>query len=162
MRSVVIRPARLDDASDLWPMVDAYLREIKQYGSEIEPTQRTLEFFVAAAIGEDVIANTVCFVAESEGGLEGFVMATEFDLPYDHDMGKFAHSWGTYVRPDSRGQGLSSSLRHELRCALRKQGFNTIVGAAHDTNTAGLESALKTAKKTQTLIRVNLDSGEQE
>lgn len=160
--SVSVWPANPEtDTLELWPLVKAYLTEMREMGSEIEPTDRSVNFMVDLAFNLCESTSGYGLVAVNDQmDMVGFTIAGEIVLPYDHDMGRVACGYGTYVDPMYRGGGVSDELRLHLRNWLRRVGFNTIVGAAHDKNSVGLKSALKTSRATQTIIRVDL--GDQE
>lgn len=71
--------------------------------------------------------------------LDGFCLAGG-PLPYNTPWGKTAAGWGTYVRPDARGKGLSRQLRQLVIDRLRKLGFKAIIGQVDSNNAAGQAS----------------------
>lgn len=142
--AVAVRPAILADSGAFRPLLMAYLREMRAKGSEIQPTNRTADFYhslfvryvTGAADGAVVMAGDV-----------GFSMAGDATAPVDSDFGKTALGWGTYVAPVARGDGLGDDLRRALRAALRARGFQTVLGGAYVGDLAAHASVKRTGWK---------------
>lgn len=106
----------------LW---QSYLEEMRTKGSEILPTERTLNFYVnlfdAYVNGERPGVVAVIYpIAVS--------MAGDCTPDYDSTFGKQAIGWGTYVAPVARNHGNANRLREFVWGALSALGFDTLLG----------------------------------
>lgn len=142
----MIRLATVTDSAPFMTLAADYLTEIRALGSEIRPTQKTMEFWrllfdaytdpenanaavgICGAITLSLDASVLC----------GFSIAgSTGPTLLDTDFGHTAYGWGTYVVPAQRGKGISGNLRAVLMRALRNLGFDTITGGVHVGNAAG-------------------------
>lgn len=138
---VTVQPATQADVAAFRRLLVAHLREMRTKGSEIQPTDRTADFYCGlfdryvggGADGVVVMADDV-----------GFSMAGDATLPLDSDFGKTAIGWGTYVVPGERGAGLGNELRRVLRAELRERGFQTVLGGTHIGDLVALASVRHT------------------
>ncbi len=134
----VPRRAVAEDRDEFLEMAREYLHELRKAGSEVRPTARTLaawghlfdNYLRGAYAGVVVIAPGVGFSMAGETGAS----------PFDTDFGRSAYSWGTYVRQEHRGNGVSGELRRLLRAGLVEAGFDTVLGGVHLDNRAGRAS----------------------
>lgn len=95
----------------------------------------TQDFFTGLFLSyADGAAEGACAIS-----LDGFCMAGG-PLPYTTPWGKAAAGWGTYVRPDARGRGLSRQLREIVVNRLRELGFRAIIGQVSSSNASGQAS----------------------
>lgn len=136
-----LRLARPADRPVFRSLVMDYLVEMRSKGSEIQPTEKTVDFYCSL------------FDAYTSGDKEGvivfapayaFSMAGDATMPIDTDFGKTAVGWATYVSPGSRGRDVASILRSSLRSHLRTLGFQTILGGVYTSDTAAAASTMKT------------------
>ena len=62
------------------------------------------------------------------------------ELPFDTKFDPIARGWGTYVRPEHRGKGVSTLLREKGKELLSSLGYRTVVGTVMNDNTPGVQS----------------------
>jgi hypothetical protein len=122
----------------------AYLTELRERGSEIIPSKRSvnvLEGLLIEYVFSDP-ANGVAVVAVDCDFICGFTIVGGFGLlsSFDTDFGRIAYGHGTYVHPSNRGQHLSDRMRDLARTELRARGFDTIIGGVHLANQVGAAS----------------------
>jgi len=137
----VVRRAVPDDLDMFMVLTTEYLHELRSLGSEVLPTQRTLEFWMELfeRYSQEDESGVVVFAGDF-----GFSAAGNFgNSSMDTIFGECAYGYGTYVRPDHRRKGLSERMRTMVNDVLYEKGFKTIIGGVHFGNTAGLESARK-------------------
>lgn len=120
-------PVEVKGFSQLWL---EFLIEHKEEGSETLPTGETMRFvrqlfheYTSGFIGG------VALVADIGGNdfAGGLLWGSRGMSPVDTTWGNTAFGWGTYVRPEYRGDGLGSQLVAEGLSQLTAQGFDTIV-----------------------------------
>lgn len=136
-----IRLAGQGDLDHFRSMVRDYLTELRLHGSEIRPTERSVDFYcdlfdafvVRRSIDGAVVISDI-----------GFSMAGNATSGLDTDFGKTAIGWGTYVAPRGRGSGHASELRRVLRIELRRLGFQTVTGGVHPRNAPAIDSLHRT------------------
>jgi GNAT superfamily N-acetyltransferase len=131
----VIRPAAAGDRKDVAALIYNYLLCMREKGSEVIPSDRTLSFFTEVfdlyLEGDE---EGVVLVAVSPGGsLVGITMAGH-TIPFDTIYGKTATGWLTFVTPEARGHGTGTHLRGALRSALRDLGYSAIAAGYHMWN----------------------------
>lgn len=150
--NVIVRLATLDDgyAAAFLSMVAAYLHELREMGSEVMVTERTLDFWDSIFemyIEQPDTGVVLVAVDRSSREFAGFTMAGAMSpepAPIDTDFGKTAIGHGTYVKPQYRGRGISSILRASLKERLALVGFTTLVGGVHLENARGIASLRST------------------
>jgi hypothetical protein len=136
----MIREATKEDFPVFLRLWLDFLEEQREYGSEILPTPRTVNFF------------SCLFVAYTTGARRGVVLLNDdnavlmygeglSEQPYDTDRDPAAHGWGVFVKPECRGNGLSGEMYDASRATLSGMGFKTMVAGALLENRNG-ESSL--------------------
>jgi GNAT superfamily N-acetyltransferase len=109
-------------------------------GGDIRPTEKTMEFY--CGLFRDYTtgrrAGTVVFGANGNAVLMWGETGTE--LPWDHNLGRWAMGWGTYVRPEHRRKGWAKLMRLSASEYLRKRGFTSVLGGPIPGNKAGMAS----------------------
>jgi L-amino acid N-acyltransferase YncA len=110
--------------------IACYLTDLQSVGSEILPTERTIDYFETLAQG---------WQRDGEGSViledYGFAFGGSLgEAPFDHSLGRVAYAVGVYVRPEERGKGLAMALKMRLRSELLKQGFDTLITGIHYLN----------------------------
>lgn len=141
MSGLDVRPAVAADREAFMRLVEEYLRELAEVGSETLVTPKTLEFWahlfdlyvLEAGPGVILMAGDVAFTACGSFG----------PAPTDTVWGEAAYGWGTYVRREYRRHALAANLRGAAKTALRAKGFDALLGCVHFKNEAGLASAMK-------------------
>lgn len=150
------RLASPTDSDEFLAMMYEHLCELRRLGSEIQPSEATLDHFfnlfvsyVNSTLDEDTRTefgleaplSGVVAVLDLENVVQGFSMAGEIGPQLvDTDFGRVAIGHGTYIRPAYRGRGLSRELRDLVRRELKSRGFDTIVGGVHLNNSLGAAS----------------------
>ncbi len=133
--------ASADDLYAFRHMVRDYLVELRLHGSEIQPTDRSVDFYCG-------LFNAFIVDCSMDGAVVisdlGFSMAGDATSGLDTDFGKTAIGWGTYVAPGGRGRGHAGGLRKALRVELRRLGFQTVTGGIHPGNTPAIKSLRQT------------------
>lgn len=128
--SVVIRPARSDDAQAI---CDIYNEGIEDGDATLETRLRTSDeqraWLESRSEGHPVV------VAERHGSVVGWGSLNRFNPrpAYDH-----VTEFSVYVARSSRGTGVGRSLLENLVESARVIGYHKMVLAAFDWNTAGV------------------------
>ncbi|NCF26218.1 MAG: GNAT family N-acetyltransferase [Gammaproteobacteria bacterium] len=128
--SVVIRPARSDDAQAI---CDIYNEGIEDGDATLETRLRTSDeqraWLESRSEGHPVV------VAERAGPVVGWGSLNRFNPrpAYDH-----VTEFSVYVARSSRGTGVGRSLLENLVESARVIGYHKMVLAAFDWNTAGV------------------------
>lgn len=139
-----IRLARLQDLHAFLRLYIEYLTELRTLGSEVQVTERTIEYFgdLFVAYTTERGRGAVALLGDTgDVDFSGFSMAGEVGPQLiDTDFGRIAVGHGTYIRPEYRNRKLSGPLRDCVREELRRWGFETIVGGSHLNNTGGAAS----------------------
>lgn len=106
-------------------------------GSHIRPTDENVKVFLNIYDNylSGKFAGVVLFV-----GLDAVCMMGDTGNVFDSTYGKIAKGWGTYVRPNKRGQGISKRLREAGYNKLREMGFDNVFGDLLLGNTEGEKS----------------------
>lgn len=130
-----------------------YLRELRDLGSEIRVTARTVDFFAlcyrlyaARALRGCALLAWRCEPGGGQGSAVGVSLWGEppsGQPPWDSDWAPQAQGWGTYVDPSCRKRGVSTALRQACMGEMRRLGIRTVVGVAHTANRVSYESSEK-------------------
>lgn len=139
MSETEVRLATPEDYDQFMTLAAAYLVELRERGSEIRPTARSLQFYAdlfhtfiihRKLIEKDQAVRPPYAVVLM---VEDYAFSAAMGVPhvFDTDFGYTAYGHGTYVHPDHRRKGLSVLLRDRMRAELRLRGFETIVGGVH-------------------------------
>lgn len=144
-----IRDATRQDRRLFLSLWHDYLKELRDLGSEVLPTDRTLTFYAGLFDGYvgGVLHGVVLFSVRGPATPDdvGVLMWGEVPSTGAHpetEFGRIAQGWGTYIAPAARGEGLSSSLRREAKRRLREMGFDSVIGGAHTMNDRGLDTGV--------------------
>jgi GNAT superfamily N-acetyltransferase len=138
---MIIRPATTDDMLDLVPLFWDMLKELDQYGHDMLPTANNAWMFCRDVLEPGLVDGTV-IVAEEKGQVLGALFWTLSDSGYE-TRHKAAVGYGTYVKPDWRGQGLATQMRQIGICRLKQLGVEKLYGTVLTGNVAGRASAAK-------------------
>lgn len=137
-----VRRINIDEGPEFLSLWFEYLKELKEAGGEIIPSERTLIFFaemVQTYTMEPQLG--VALVALNGQRLVGCLLWGALPpVPIDTEFGKIAHGFGTYVLPEYRMKGLSVKMREAAKDLLAAEGFETVLGTAGKNNFAGLHS----------------------
>ncbi len=138
-----VRRINADEGPEFLGLWFEYLKETKELGGEIIPSERTLIFF-AEMVQTYTMEPTLGVALATVNGqkLVGCLLWGALPpVPIDTEFGKIAHGFGTYVLPSYRLKGLSAKMREAAKDLLAAEGFETVLGTAGKGNTAGLKSA---------------------
>ncbi|MEM9953457.1 MAG: GNAT family protein [Chloroflexota bacterium] len=108
MSDVIIRPATLSDAEALYDLrLTALKTNPEAFGSDWQDMEanQTVASYATRIPAED--SDKCLIVAEQAGrlvGMMGFVRGTRLKTQHAGDI------WGVFVRPDARGQGISTQM----------------------------------------------------
>lgn len=139
------RLATSTDLHTFLTLAGAYLVELHNLGSEIQPTPNSLSFYQLVFEMVTSPASSDCGVCVLTGDY-GFSIASEVSAPMvDTEFGRTAFGHGTYVRPEYRRQGVSKLLRDRVRGELIARGFNTVIGGIHLQNDVAVQSLDRTS-----------------
>lgn len=137
-----IRKATQADRETFLRLWSEFLTENRKTGSEILPTQRTLDFFGTVfdhyVSEQKDSAPGVCLLAGANCGV--LLWGKGADLPFDTEHDPIAQGWGTYVRQSNRGRGVSRQLRERAIKILSSMGFRSVIGTVVNQNEAGVVS----------------------
>jgi len=133
-----IRVPKAQDRGLVLELVRAFLEEGRKNGSDVLPTPGTVAFFMG--IYDSVLSGARGGVVLLEGEV-GLHMAADAELPYETAHGRTALGWVTYVRPGARKQKIATRLREAGFELLRRQGFDSAIGAVELVNQEGVTSA---------------------
>lgn len=133
-----VRVAVSGDRSMAAAMIREFMVEMRDRGSEVIPSDRSLAFYLS--LFDNYTSGEILGVAIISGGGGGVSMAGHVH-PLDLVHGQTATGWLTYVRPQFRGNGLGSTLRILLRNTLRRQGFTAIAAGYHIWNESSIRLA---------------------
>lgn len=133
-----VRAALPHDRGAAEAMIREFLAEMHERGSEVLPTDRSVDFYMG--VFDSYVDGAIPGAAIISGGWAGISMAGH-PHPLDLSFGETATGWLTYVRPQFRGTGLGSALRALLRQTLRDHGFTAIAAGYHAWNESSIRLA---------------------
>lgn len=136
--TVRVRLAVPSDRTSAAAMVREFMIEMRDRGSEVIPSDRSLAFYMS--LFDNYTSGEILGAAIISGGGCGISLAGHVH-PLDLVHGQTATGWLTYVRPQFRGNGLGSTLRAMLRDTLRRQGFTAIAAGYHIWNEPSIRLA---------------------
>ena len=104
-----------------------YLEDQYDLGNDIVPDHKSIEFFVKQAwyYSHKILDGIVLFSDENAVLMWGEPVGS----PTTNRHGKVAIGWGTYVRKDFRGNGISKEMRNIAKKALFEMGFSYVHGS---------------------------------
>jgi GNAT superfamily N-acetyltransferase len=120
-----VRLATPDDRGFFLRLWWDYLVEMREKGSEILPTERTLDFY--ATVLDSYLTGERVGVAIVQYPI-AVSMAGDATPAWDSTQGQTAIGWGTYVEPGFRSRGVARKIRDFVIAELTKQGFETLLG----------------------------------
>lgn len=126
-----VRLATAKDAEPLWVLVKEYVDEHAAMGAPISEALLAIGITYGIKHGEAVV------VAQEDDDLIGFVAWVNMPPAAEGEVIGF----GTYVRGDYRGCGISAQMRELAKEQCRKQGHKYVTGTALLDNVAGIHSA---------------------
>jgi len=120
-----------DDLRKFEMLWEEYLEENHKAGDIMLPTKANLKSFrqIASAYVESPELGFVLLAEEKKIPVGVLMWGALPSLGFETTLGKTANGWGTYVRPEWRGKGLSSELREQARVLLKAIGINTLMGS---------------------------------
>jgi len=134
------RRATKDDWEEFAEMWAEMLNEtIRDGGGDILPTEHSMDsfkFFFDAYDSGSLVG--IAMIAPGAGVLMWGQAAQS--MPFDSTNDPYAVGWGTFVRFNHRGTGLSRIMREYASEFLLASGFATLVGSVSPSNEAGMES----------------------
>jgi GNAT superfamily N-acetyltransferase len=139
---MIIRPATTDDGSDLILLFWKMLEELDQFGHDMLPTADNAWRFCTEVLAPGLVDKTVIVADAGEPELAGALFWTLSDSGYETRY-KAAVGYGTYVKPDWRGQGLATQMRQIGICRLKQLGVERLYGTVLMGNVAGRASAAR-------------------
>jgi len=130
-----IRIAKLEDVADFTLLWTDLLMDDMEQGSHIQPTGPTMDYyrglFEHFTTTEDGI---VIFALAEDGTRVGILMQGAANPAVESDLGKLALSYGTYVAPGARKQGLASAMWEHGQAFFRARGYDHIQMETSFTN----------------------------
>lgn len=149
----MIRHAVAGDEGTFRSLVIAYLEEMAVKGSEVIPTERTVEYYMSLFWG--AVNGATCLLIEYP---VAFTLAVPAEFPYDTTFGRTAMGIGTYIAPAARRRGLSVALRERLLSELKGEGYETVLGmvGSRDASAEGSLAALKGVREHQRVVLYDL------
>src|SRR5262249_13248537 len=123
----IIRPVKQEDELPLRRLIMKFLKETEQGGGDFLPTLDNAAAFTAQAL-EGTRVGDPCVVAEEDGKLVGFMIARGIFMPGMQLRHKSIRSWGTYVLPSHRSQGIGISLLMIVGRMAKWAGYERFVG----------------------------------
>jgi GNAT superfamily N-acetyltransferase len=108
---VSIRPVKLGDGEQLYPLIRAYLEETK--GGSFLPTQQNGCAFLMLAL-DGAHEGDPCLVAEVDGKLVGYTIVRGVPLMGFETLEHPCRGYGTYVLPEFRQKGLEKGVAMQL------------------------------------------------
>lgn len=128
-----IRAIQQGDGEGLWQLVMAYLKETYGQGGDFPPTLSNATQFTVFGI-EGAAAGDPCIVADDDGKLIGFCFARGIDTAGLETRHKSIRSWGTYIDPAYRAQGVGVSLFIVAGRLARIAGYTRFIGMTVGTD----------------------------
>jgi len=113
---------------ELW---GEFLREHHKRGNYIEPTVRSMDYFLTLfeQYTTGIRGGVVVFGVDGKSVcMWGDAMAEGI---YDHADGRVAHGLGTYVRPESRRKNIAHQLWRRAGKILKNKGFDAVIGSVN-------------------------------
>jgi GNAT superfamily N-acetyltransferase len=140
---MIVRLATTKDLTQFDLLWAEYLEENHKQGDAVLPSQSNKEFFRRVARIYMNNPQTGCVIMAFDGKVPaGVVMwgMPLFPSPIETTHGVVAHGWGTYVRPEHRGEGVSRDMRDMAKGHLQAIGCDTLVGSVRIGNANGVAS----------------------
>lgn len=141
LKDRTIRNAVAEDRELFLSLWSEFARDIRGNGYELIWTDRTERFF--GRLFDSYVSREldgVVLLAGSDGALIWGEIGKE--PLFDTTFGRIANGFGTFIRSEFRGIGLSTRMRQMAARQLCEMGFDSVVGAARHENAAGYGSSL--------------------
>lgn len=126
VKKLRVRDAKPTDGGLFRKLWIKYLEEQHQKGNHILPNDHNMDLFekLFNLYVSDTWDGIVLFIAD-----KAVLMWGEVPQEFEHNLGRFANGWGTYVDEAIRERGASKLLREAAFDKLREKGFESVQGA---------------------------------
>lgn len=141
MKKVRVRKATPRDKGLFRKLWADYLDHQHKAGSFVLANDHNLSVFegIFDLYTQELQPGIVLFIAEDAVLMWG---KSSDDL-IETNLGTIAQGWGTYIKPESRGNGLSKSIREEGKRLLKEMGFDAVIGTGLINEETSLNSAFE-------------------